>query len=162
MRYRFQHLDRIYEVVFERQGAAYLAKIDGQPYTFEVLDAQPGVLGLQFEGRPIMVYWAKDRAAQWLARGGCTYQLEKPTFRRQASMVDDKYGGAILAPMPAQVLGLRVVEGDPVEKGQTLMLLEAMKMEIPILAPLTGRVVRLLVKPGKFVEKDQLLIEIGE
>ena len=62
--------------------------------------------------------------------------------------------------MPAQVRAVQVQEGDAVEKGQMLLLLEAMKMEIRIKAPTAGRVTQLLVSSGQTVEKDQLLAEV--
>jgi len=68
----------------------------------------------------------------------------------------------VRSPMPAQVRAVQIAEGELVEKGQTLMLLEAMKMEIQVKAPLDGRIVRLLAVDGQSVDKDQLLVEIGE
>jgi acetyl-CoA/propionyl-CoA carboxylase biotin carboxyl carrier protein len=70
-------------------------------------------------------------------------------------------GQAVRAPMPAQVRAVQVAEGDEVEKGQTLLLLEAMKMEIRVKAPGAGRVARLLVTSGQSVEKEQLLAELN-
>jgi biotin carboxyl carrier protein len=64
--------------------------------------------------------------------------------------------------MPAQVRAVQVAEGEQVEKGQTLLLLEAMKMEIRVRAPGAGRVARLLVSPGQAVEKEQVLVEVRE
>jgi biotin carboxyl carrier protein len=60
------------------------------------------------------------------------------------------------------VSAIQVATGDKVEKGQTLMLLEAMKMEIRIKSPEGGLVKRLLVANGQAVDKDQMLVEIGE
>ena len=57
---------------------------------------------------------------------------------------------------------IQVAAGDTVEKGQTLMLLEAMKMEIRIKSPAGGQVKRLLVANGQAVDKDQMLVEIGD
>jgi 3-methylcrotonyl-CoA carboxylase alpha subunit len=64
--------------------------------------------------------------------------------------------------MPAQVRAVDVGEGERVEKGQTLLLLEAMKMEIRIRAPRAGHIRRLLVTTGQTVDKEELLAEIGE
>jgi methylmalonyl-CoA carboxyltransferase 1.3S subunit len=55
-----------------------------------------------------------------------------------------------------------VSEGDTVERGQTLVILEAMKMELRVTAPEAGRVKRLLVQMGDVVERGQALVEIGE
>jgi biotin carboxyl carrier protein len=62
--------------------------------------------------------------------------------------------------MPGQVVNVLVSEGDSVERGQTLLVLEAMKMEIRVAAPAAGRVKRLLTEKGQIVERGQRLAEI--
>ncbi len=64
--------------------------------------------------------------------------------------------------MPGQVRAVNVKEGDAVTKGQTLLLLEAMKMEIRVQSPRDGLVKKLYVQQGQTVEREQLLVEIGE
>lgn len=62
--------------------------------------------------------------------------------------------------MPAQVRTVFVQAGEQVEKGDDLLLLEAMKMEIRLRAPYTGRIRRVLAAEGDTVERDQILVEI--
>ena len=62
--------------------------------------------------------------------------------------------------MPGLVLDVLVNEGDPVAKGDTLVLLEAMKMELRISAPGDGRVAKVLCQAGQVVERGQVLVEI--
>jgi biotin carboxyl carrier protein len=62
------------------------------------------------------------------------------------------------APMPAMVMKLRVRIGEDVQKGQPLIVLEAMKMENEILSPGAGRVKAIYAEPGKAVEKGELLL----
>jgi biotin carboxyl carrier protein len=62
--------------------------------------------------------------------------------------------------MPGQVRAVNVSEGDDVKKGQTLIVLEAMKMEMKIEAPSDGVVKSLLVKAGQTVEREQMLIVV--
>jgi biotin carboxyl carrier protein len=62
------------------------------------------------------------------------------------------------APMPGMVLNVLVKEGDVVEKGDTLILLEAMKMENSIKALANLVVKKVSVEKGKAVEKNQVLI----
>ncbi|MNT93422.1 Methylmalonyl-CoA carboxyltransferase 1.3S subunit [compost metagenome] len=54
-----------------------------------------------------------------------------------------------------------VGEGDAVERGQTLAVMESMKMEMPLAAPSTGRIARLLVQEGMQLNAGQVLIEVG-
>ncbi|RPJ50345.1 MAG: hypothetical protein EHM21_05200 [Chloroflexi bacterium] len=159
MLYRFQSGDQIYEITLERQGDGFQATIAGQSYLVEVLDAQPGQLSLRFAGRPLILYWAARGGQKWLSLDGCAYRLEKPVPRATRSNLEPG-GQAVRAPMPAQVRAVSVAEGEQVEKGQTLLLLEAMKMEIRIRAPGPGKVARLLVSAGQVVEKEQLLVEV--
>jgi biotin carboxyl carrier protein len=56
---------------------------------------------------------------------------------------------------------VNVSAGDAVTKGQTLLVIEAMKMEIRIQAPMDGVVKTLSVKQGQIVEREQVLVEIA-
>jgi acetyl/propionyl-CoA carboxylase alpha subunit len=67
----------------------------------------------------------------------------------------------ITAPMPGNVLGVRVVAGDEVEAGQVLVVLEAMKMENNVAAPAAGRVAQVLVIPGQQVQRGETLVELA-
>ena len=64
--------------------------------------------------------------------------------------------------MPGQVREVFVRAGDAVKSGQTLLLLEAMKMEIRVSAPADGRVKRLLVQAGDVVDRGQRLVEMEQ
>jgi acetyl-CoA/propionyl-CoA carboxylase biotin carboxyl carrier protein len=67
----------------------------------------------------------------------------------------------IVAPMPGNVLGVRVKEGDEVEAGQVLVVLEAMKMENNVSSPVAGTVARVLVAPGQQVQRAETLVELA-
>jgi biotin carboxyl carrier protein len=62
------------------------------------------------------------------------------------------------APMPGMVLSIPVAEGDSVNKGDTLLVLEAMKMENSIKSAGPGKIKQILAQKGKPVEKNQVLI----
>jgi len=63
--------------------------------------------------------------------------------------------------MVANVWKVLVSEGDQVEDGDTLVILESMKMEIPILAETPGVITKLHVAEGDVVQEDELIAEIG-
>ena len=67
----------------------------------------------------------------------------------------------IHAEMVANVWKVVATEGDPVSDGDTLVILESMKMEIPVLAESPGIVTKLHVAEGDVVQEDELIAEIG-
>ena len=70
-------------------------------------------------------------------------------------------GEKITSPMPGNILSVNVAAGDTVQKGQVLMILEAMKMENEIMCPCDGKVVSVSVTKGAAVESGTLLCVIG-
>jgi len=69
--------------------------------------------------------------------------------------------GDILAPLPGLILKLLVKEGDQVREGQTVAIMEAMKMENEIESPFNGTVSSIPVKQGETVLENALLMKIG-
>ena len=67
---------------------------------------------------------------------------------------------AVVAPLAGSVARINVAEGDEIEAGQVLLVLEAMKMETEITAPSAGKVSAVLVAPGDPVQGGQALIEL--
>lgn len=68
--------------------------------------------------------------------------------------------GSVGAPMPGSVIDVRVKDGDKVEKGQPLVILSAMKMEMVVGAPMSGIVKAIHVTNGMKLEGDDLLMDI--
>ena len=75
------------------------------------------------------------------------------------ALASTKNIAAIMAPMPGLILQINVKEGQEVEEGEQLLILEAMKMENIITSPRKGVVKKIAVKKGEAVEKKCLLIE---
>ncbi|MGC9336516.1 MAG: biotin/lipoyl-containing protein [Candidatus Cloacimonadia bacterium] len=70
--------------------------------------------------------------------------------------------GKVKAPLPGFIVDLPVKEGDKVNAGDVVVILEAMKMESEIAAPVSGIVNKINVKKGESVAEDQILVEISE
>jgi acetyl/propionyl-CoA carboxylase alpha subunit len=68
--------------------------------------------------------------------------------------------GTLCAPMPGKIIALKVVEGDRVEAGQTLLVMEAMKMEHAITAPCAARVAQLPFALGDQVSEAAILVRL--
>ena len=69
-------------------------------------------------------------------------------------------GEKVSAPMPGNILAVNVAAGDPVKRGQVLMILEAMNMENEIMAPCDGTIASVHTSKGSAVESGALLCVI--
>ena len=69
--------------------------------------------------------------------------------------------GHVTTVMPGTVIDVLVAEGQDVKKGESVLVLEAMKMESEIQAPVDGKVIGILVEKGDRVEPKEVLMEIG-
>ncbi|MDT7846179.1 acetyl/propionyl/methylcrotonyl-CoA carboxylase subunit alpha [Streptomyces justiciae] len=101
------------------------------------------------------------RAADWLGRDGDAWHV-RDHDPVAASLSGAAHAGAdsLTAPMPGTVTVVKVAVGDEVAAGQSLLVVEAMKMEHVISAPHAGTVAELDVKPGTTVAMDQVLAVI--
>lgn len=68
--------------------------------------------------------------------------------------------GSVGAPMPGTVIDIRVKEGDKVVKGQPLIVLSAMKMEMVVQSPISGKVKKVYANKEMKVEGDDLIVDI--
>ncbi|MFF6904404.1 acetyl/propionyl/methylcrotonyl-CoA carboxylase subunit alpha [Streptomyces sp. NPDC012389] len=102
------------------------------------------------------------RSGDWLGRDGDTWHVQDhdPV---EASLSGAGRGGAdtLAAPMPGTVTVVKVAVGDEVEAGQSLLVVEAMKMEHVISAPHAGTVTELDVTAGATVAMDQILAVVA-
>ena len=100
-----------------------------------------------------------DGDVAWIsteALGG--WRIEEEDELAAARHADEgSAGGSLLAPMPGTVTVVNVAAGDVVVAGQTLLVVEAMKMEHPITAPVDGVLATLNVKVGQNVAMDEVL-----
>ena len=161
MKYTFTHLGAAHTVDLAPQGDSLLAQIDGNEYRAEVHEFEDGRLEITLDGRTITLHAAADGALRWVAADGRTFELRQEARNpRRGHPASDSPEGILRAPMPGQVRAVSVAAGETVQKGQPLLILEAMKMEIRIQSPCDGTVSTVLVDVGQQVGRDQILIEV--
>ncbi len=107
-----------------------------------------------------IAYAVRDRHRAWVFLDGRTYVIESEDRDAPARVhvTDDQV--ALSAPMPATVLAIKVVPGQDVVAGDLLVLLEAMKMEMPIAAPRAGRIKSIACREGELVQPGVPLLEL--
>lgn len=143
-------------------GTSYRVTIGDKTVDIEIIRAEDGRLDLLIDGERVTAHVFSDNAKRWVTIRGQTFVLTKSSGARKSGGGHQHAAGELTAPMPGQIRAVNVSEEDAVTEGQTLMVLEAMKMEIRIQAPMDGVVKSLAVKQGQTVEREQVLIEIDD
>jgi acetyl/propionyl-CoA carboxylase alpha subunit len=149
-------LDRVSLTVdLARDGRA---TIGGETYVGTMIE--PGLWRLEGADSSFRAWVAGPPDAPWVYFGGRVYRLEVgPAGRARTPRVD--VHGALAAPMPATVRAVLVSVGDRVARGDVLIILEAMKMELPLRAGADGLVTVVRCTPGELVQPGAPLVEVA-
>ena len=162
----------------------YISEVDGLEFPVEILDENHVRFGenvlevdlaavsgeplysLIVNGESFEGYVYPDEDGWQVLLLGQFYQVrveDEREKRLRTTFQGSVHPGAesvIKAPMPGLVISVPVTEGQVVEKGQILVILESMKMQNELRAPNTGKVVRLRIKAGESVEQKQTLLNL--
>ena len=110
-------------------------------------------------GRQFRVAIAGDMSATWIFVDGQVARIEAAAGRDRPRGKGRGDAG-VMSPMPASVVAIHTAVGQTVNEGDTVIVLEAMKMELPIRAARTGRVTALHCATGDLVQPGVNLLEI--
>ena len=110
------------------------------------------------DGGKCIAHATKVGDVWWVHLNGRTYRWER--IEPGSSSAHDE--GGLVAPMPGKVLDVLVREGQSVEAGAALMVLEAMKMEHRIVASTNGTVTHIHFKAGEQVAQGAVLLDLDE
>ena len=165
---------------------AFVAKLGEQTYTVEIEETGKGLYRVSVDGNEFFVDGKKTGRTNYsLIVDNRSFEIEVDNAEDEyrvlvdgrnyhVNLVDERrvrVGGTqsdlqlqgrqrVSVPMPGKVIEVLVSEGDNVEKGQGLVIVEAMKMENEVRSPVTGEVKEIKVKPGDAVEGGAVLIVI--
>jgi biotin carboxyl carrier protein len=156
--------------------------VDGRGHEAEMRRNEEGILEVEIEGE---VFPIEDRGPATGARGqtiivnGHTHEVERIDLERVR--VDDAVstyrieevrsgkagaqvphsGLDVRPPMPGRIVRVTVAEGETVDEGGLIAVLEAMKMQNEVTSPATGTVRRVLVQEGDTVDAQQVILQLG-
>ncbi|MFD8415795.1 biotin carboxylase N-terminal domain-containing protein [Streptomyces sp. NPDC059650] len=139
-------------------GAGGRGQVPGGPAAGRIVSRTADRLTIELDGVTHTFSHAPSAEGTWLGRDGDSWHVQHhdPVA---AALGGRGHAGAdtLAAPMPGTVTVVKVAVGDRVEAGQSLLVVEAMKMEHVISAPHAGTVTELDVSPGTTVAMDQVL-----
>lgn len=160
MKTLFEQNTQTFIIDLTPSGKSYIASIEDKNLEAKILRAENGRIDLLIDGKRVTAYVSSDGAKRWVTINGQTLMLTKTSGAKRGVRHD--HAGGLIAPMPGQVRSVAVSVGDVVKKSQTLLTMEAMKMEIRIQALKDGKVKAVHVTQGQTVEREQILIEMED
>lgn len=161
---------RALQVELERTASGYECNVDGEPFTLDVVLTAPGTLSILHDGRSFEV--TRDVTREVTRESSPTGEMhilvgadrfcaevrDPRSLRSRRAHTSANAGPArICAPMPGKVIRLLAAEGDTVEAGQGLLVVEAMKMQNEIQSTKPGRVTKIAVREAAAVNAGDLL-----
>ncbi len=120
-----------------------------------------GVYRIERDGQATIVYIAGTADAWWAFCDGHVYRSAPPKPRPSAQRASrTTVALEVTAPMPAMIVTVNVAAGERVRKGDVLVVLDAMKMEMPLRADADAVVTTVRCRPGELVQADAVLVEL--
>jgi biotin carboxyl carrier protein len=139
-----------------------LLKIKNESFDVEIGDLNARPILATVNGEVIEVMPELEAETAPLKAVPQPVSTSAPVTAKPATPAPSAGGNTILAPIPGVIEAIKVREGDDVEKGQELLILEAMKMKNSIRATRAGKIARILVSVGDQVPHNQALIEFAD
>jgi len=154
----------IRKISVEARDGGLIVHEGGQVFETGVRRVSANELRLRFGDRSVRVFLVKDGERTFVSVDGRPYVVSEPRVEagRPGEANEAAAGGSlrVKAPMPGKVTKLAVSEGEKVRRNQTLVIVEAMKMENEIKTSIDGVVAKIHVAVGDLVDAERILIEI--
>ncbi|MEP7291701.1 MAG: biotin/lipoyl-containing protein, partial [Chloroflexota bacterium] len=152
--------DTRFEIEIEKDGSL---KVNGEPREVDFLKLGPALYSILMDHRSYEVVIEEREGDYEVLMQGRLYSGQ--VLDERAQLLATRRGGldadtgelSIKAPMPGLIVAIPVSEGQEVKKGQTLVILESMKMQNELKTPRDGTVQRISVQAGHTVEQNKLL-----
>ena len=122
------------------------------------------IVKLERNGKQVTVYVAGSEGDVWAFYAGHVYREragKRPGDSKRPAKAGHYESTVLSAPMPATVVKILVAPGQQVRHGATLVVLEAMKMELPLRAPADGTVKAVNCREGELVQPERVLVELA-
>ncbi len=160
MNFHFSFRGLGHSIDIQKQPSGYLAITDEGQNPVEINENTDGHISFIVNNREQRAQVIRDGQEYWIFLQGRTYHLSRHLSKASSGNVSAAGEQILRAPMPGQVRQLAVKQGDQVQAGDLLIVLEAMKMELRIEASMSGKIARMPIVKGDSVEKDQILVEL--
>ncbi|HID32672.1 MAG TPA: hypothetical protein EYP24_04775 [bacterium (Candidatus Stahlbacteria)] len=157
MEIRVRVRDKEFNIIVEKSSDRYAVTIGDRTYLVHPVGLTEDRIDLILDGKRYTIYRAWTRDYHYLALNGQQYRIEEVEgFKGEVGFKDN----ILVAPMTGSIVKVNNNEGELIEAGSTIMIVEAMKMENELKAPYRARVKKIYGKVGDQVEGGKSLVEL--
>lgn len=161
MHHAFKLGDAEHNVALSRSAEAYRLHLGDVVLDVDLAQAPDGRAWLTLGDQHLEVVVAVRGDDVFVHLDGEAYQLRyRHPLDRLAAQAGGSAEDSINAPMPGSIVAVSVAAGDAVTKGQTLLVMESMKMETTIAAPRDGVIASVNFEKGQTFDRDALLLSL--
>ncbi|WP_293372400.1 biotin/lipoyl-containing protein [Nevskia sp.] len=161
MHHAFTLADAEHNLALSRSHEAYRLHVGDAVLDVDLRTAADGKCWLTVGNRHVEIVIATRGDEVFVHLDGETHSLRyRHPLDRLAAQVGGGADDGIFAPMPGSIVAVQVAAGDAVTKGQTLLVMESMKMETSLVASRDGVVATVRFETGQTFERDALLLSL--
>jgi biotin carboxyl carrier protein len=161
MPYRFSYLNDLYEADIRREDDQRVAVIGGKEYSIGEFVIRENSASFRIGGKRHNIYFARCGDKIHIALDGEYYMIVLGSGTRYGSEGPGPKGSNLItSSMPGLLVKLPVKVGDKIKSGDTLVIIEAMKMQNELRSPIDGEVKKINFKEGEQVDAFQAIIQI--
>ncbi len=121
-----------------------------------------GIFYLKEREKEIPLFYFLEKDNLYLEYNGKVWEFQRKEKKFKESEGTQKFDGKIYPPMPGNIVKILVSEGEEIEKGQALLIMESMKMEHTLYSPVKGKIGKIYALPQTVAELSKPLLEIKE
>lgn len=160
MEFQYEYAGKSYPVRIKKDGETFKVGIGDDEYAVRSKLVREGNYILYIDGKPVKISMSSEGNQRHIFFNGAVYRFTRSEGKRKKSDEYDTLSPLITSPISGKVVKVDAENGMLVEAGQTLLTIEAMKMEYQIKAPYDGTVKSLKFKGGEQVEIGAVLVEM--
>jgi acetyl/propionyl-CoA carboxylase alpha subunit len=159
----FRYRGETLALTAQPEGAGWKVCLpDGTELHIRRATAGENMLTLHTDTGVVQLFFVRTAQGVELQHCGRVYRFQRVEPHAGGIPQHSSAEGVLTAPMPGIITKVFVQQGDTVEAGQRLLVLEAMKTEQALRAPFAGVVTRLNARAGDLVQEGAVLVEIAE
>jgi len=159
----FLHDKELVTITVEKSGEKITAVISNEKYEVSGLKQMNHEIIFKVKGKPYHFFVARDEEAVYVYGNGRHYAFseeKQQEFSPQNRGAGANSGDYVASPMPGTIIKIQCAEGDSINENDTLVVVEAMKMENMLRSPVSGTVDKIHNNEGDLVEAGKPIVEI--